>query len=57
LQRYVTPEQFAEWDAFARELGFEAVASSPLVRSSYKADVMAREVLGDRYPGTAQALS
>ena len=55
LQRYVTPEQFAEWDTFARELGFEAVASSPLVRSSYKADVMAREVLGTAYPGPVQA--
>lgn len=34
---YVTPERFLEIEREARELGFTAVASGPLVRSSYKA--------------------
>jgi len=37
LDRYVTPEVFAEWKEFALELGFKFVASGPLVRSSYNA--------------------
>jgi lipoic acid synthetase len=53
LQRYVTPERFAELEQLGREVGFEAVASSPLVRSSYKADALAREVLTTAYPGIA----
>lgn len=34
---YVTPERFSAIEHEARELGFAAVASGPLVRSSYKA--------------------
>jgi lipoyl synthase len=52
LDRYVVPEKFAEWAALAKELGFKAVASSPMVRSSYRAEELAREVLqpaGDWY--------
>lgn len=41
LQRYVTPEKFAEWGEYAKELGFEQVASAPLVRSSYRAGELA----------------
>ena len=37
LQRYVTPETFAAWEVLAHEMGFERVASAPLVRSSYHA--------------------
>jgi lipoic acid synthetase len=37
--RYVTPEQFTAWGQLARELGFRNVASGPLVRSSYHADL------------------
>jgi len=37
LQRYVTPEKFDEWAEYARQLGFDQVASAPLVRSSYRA--------------------
>lgn len=37
LDRYVTPEEFDRFGEFARQLGFSAVASSPLVRSSYHA--------------------
>ena len=37
LQRYVTPEEFARLKDLAMEKGFKFVASSPLVRSSYRA--------------------
>lgn len=39
VSRYVTPEEFAELAVLAEELGFTRVASGPLVRSSYHADV------------------
>lgn len=38
VDRYVTPEEFADLAALARDLGFSNVASGPLVRSSYHAD-------------------
>lgn len=38
VSRYVTPEQFAEYDRQARAIGFHGVASGPMVRSSYKAE-------------------
>lgn len=37
LDRYVEPEKFAEWGKLAADLGFESIASAPLVRSSYHA--------------------
>jgi lipoic acid synthetase len=37
VARYVTPEEFAEYEQRGRELGFAFVASGPLVRSSYHA--------------------
>jgi len=37
LQRYAEPEKFSVWGDFARKLGFEFVASAPMVRSSYNA--------------------
>ena len=43
LARYVTPAEFEAFGAFARELGFRAVASAPLVRSSYHAGELVRE--------------
>jgi lipoyl synthase len=42
--RYWHPDEFAALEAAAREIGFESVASGPLVRSSYHADEAAREV-------------
>jgi lipoic acid synthetase len=42
--RYWHPDEFAALEAAAREIGFESVASGPLVRSSYHADESAREV-------------
>ncbi|MBM4296802.1 MAG: lipoyl synthase, partial [Deltaproteobacteria bacterium] len=37
VERYVTPEEFAEFKAAADKLGFRHVESGPLVRSSYHA--------------------
>ena len=37
LQEYITPEMFEKYRQEALDLGFKFVASSPLVRSSYKA--------------------
>jgi lipoic acid synthetase len=42
--RYWHPDEFAALEGAAREIGFESVASGPLVRSSYHADESAREV-------------
>lgn len=39
VQRYVPPEEFEQWALAARSIGFESVASGPLVRSSYRADL------------------
>jgi len=38
IQRFVTPEEFDRVARAAREMGFDAVAAGPLVRSSYRAD-------------------
>lgn len=38
VERYVTPEQFAQYEAMGKQLGFRFVASGPLVRSSYRAE-------------------
>jgi len=38
VERFVTPEAFAEFGRLGLEMGFRNVASGPLVRSSYHAD-------------------
>ena len=38
LDRYVTPDEFAEYAVMAKAKGFALVSSSPLTRSSYHAD-------------------
>ena len=45
VQRFVTPEEFATLAQIAREMGFQQVASGPLVRSSYHADLQAAGAL------------
>ncbi len=45
LIRYVTPEQFDRYAAYAEEMGFAHAASGPMVRSSYHADLQIREVI------------
>jgi len=42
VKRYVTPDEFAEYKIIAEQLGFTHVASGPLVRSSYHADLQAK---------------
>ena len=41
VTRYVDPEEFAEYRILGEEMGFVNVASGPLVRSSYHADLQA----------------
>lgn len=38
VKAYITPEQFAEYEAVARELGFSWVKAGAMVRSSYHAE-------------------
>ncbi len=45
---FVRPEQFEEYGRRAREMGFDAVASAPLVRSSYGAAELAAGLLQSR---------
>jgi lipoic acid synthetase len=44
VERFVTPQQFAEYKRLGSEMGFRWVESGPLVRSSYTADRQAREL-------------
>lgn len=37
VSRYVTPQEFKDWENLAKKMGFQHVASAPLVRSSYHA--------------------
>ena len=46
VERFPEPRQFAEWDRKARDMGFKAVASGPLVRSSYRAGLLWEEAKG-----------
>ena len=41
--RYWTPEEFKELELYGNALGFSHVASGPLVRSSYHADLQAKQ--------------
>ncbi len=41
VERYVTPEEFDQLAEYAKQLGFSNVASGPMVRSSYHADLQA----------------
>jgi lipoic acid synthetase len=41
VARYVPPEEFDALGEMARDLGFDNVASGPMVRSSYHADLQA----------------
>lgn len=45
---FITPEQFAAWQAYGEEIGFLQVVSSPLTRSSYHAEQV-RELMKN-YP-------
>lgn len=47
VERYVAPEEFDRLGAMARRLGYDHVASGPLVRSSYFAHAMVVDLVGD----------
>ncbi|MBX7214549.1 MAG: lipoyl synthase [Thermoflexales bacterium] len=42
IERYWSPEEFADFRRIGREMGFKWVESGPLVRSSFRADAQAR---------------
>jgi lipoic acid synthetase len=54
VARWVTPEEFDAWAGEARALGFAEVFSGPLVRSSYRAEKLAKaaDSAAAPYPGT-----
>lgn len=45
VQRYVTPQEFDALREIGEKMGFTHVASGPMVRSSYHADLQAKEAL------------
>ena len=45
VQRYVTPQEFDALRVAGERMGFSSVASGPMVRSSYHADLQAKEVV------------
>ena len=47
VERFVTPDEFKQLEALAYELGFDQVASGPMVRSSYHADLQASDILSE----------
>ena len=48
VERYYTEEEFARWGEKARAIGFKAVLSGPLVRSSYRASALYGEARDGR---------
>ena len=47
VERFVTPDEFKQLEKLAYSLGFDQVASGPMVRSSYHADLQASGILAD----------
>jgi lipoyl synthase len=45
VKAYITPAEFDEYGKVAKEMGFKQVASAPMVRSSYHADLQAKEIV------------
>ncbi len=45
VQEYIHPRQFDRYADIAKKLGFQQVASAPLVRSSYHADLQAQTLV------------
>ncbi|MDB2344362.1 lipoyl synthase, partial [Porticoccaceae bacterium] len=42
VDRFVHPDEFAEYTEYADSIGFQQAACGPLVRSSYHADKQAK---------------
>ena len=57
VERWVTPEEFAELREEALEIGFAGVMSGPLVRSSYRAGRLYREAMTRRRAATSATLT
>jgi lipoic acid synthetase len=55
IDRYYTPDEFAELKTIGLEMGFKYVESGPLVRSSYHADEQAQAVRAIRARGVSAA--
>lgn len=47
VERFVTPDEFKKLEILSYDLGFDQVASGPMVRSSYHADLQASGILGN----------
>ncbi len=45
VKAYISPGEFAEYGELAKKMGFKQVASAPMVRSSYHADLQAKHVI------------
>lgn len=45
VKAYISPAEFAEYGEIAKTMGFKQVASAPMVRSSYHADLQAKHVI------------
>jgi len=46
VERYVTPDEFEQLRKLGESMGFSNVASGPMVRSSYHADLQANPLIG-----------
>ena len=57
IERWVEPEEFMEHSEFAKELGFGAVMSGPLVRSSYRSGRLYAEAKAARGEALPENLS
>ncbi len=57
VDRFVPPEEFAEYAALARARGFAMVAASPLTRSSYHADADFAALRATRAESLAEGLA
>jgi lipoyl synthase len=55
VDRFVRPEQFREYKRIALNMGFKAVASAPLVRSSYRAEEMLKPEKDEGYSETKRS--
>ncbi len=53
VDRFPEPARFADWQRIARELGFLAVASGPLVRSSFRAGLLLKQAAAGRSRSSA----
>ena len=45
VKAYITPAEFDEYGKIAKAMGFKQVASAPMVRSSYHADLQAKAIV------------